>query len=106
VMSHGIPVAETDEVSVETEDPIVDQTLSNVADKIASQILTATAEDRVRREENPEGLADEEDSKPEDTKVMEGLSDRVLRETERDNDEAIERALYSLLGDDSRMHEH
>ena len=40
--------------------------------------------------------------KPEDTKVMEGLSDRAFREAVKDDDEAIERALYSLLGDDSR----
>ena len=54
------------------------------------------------RDAAPEESAEEPAEKPEDTKVMEGLSDRAFREAVKDDDEAIERALYSLLGDDSR----
>lgn len=90
---------EEDAPTVEDEDPRVNEELDSVADKIASQILSARAEDQRRREEDPDGVDAEPDDKPEDTKVMEGLSDRAFREAVRDDDEAIERALYSLLGD-------
>lgn len=90
---------EEDAPTVEDEDPRVNEELDSVADKIASQILSARAEDQRRREEDPDGVDAETDDKPEDTKVMEGLSDRAFREAVRDDDEAIERALYSLLGD-------
>ena len=90
---------EEDAPAVEDEDPRVNEELDSVADKIASQILSARAEDQRRREEDPDGVDAEPDDKPEDTKVMEGLSDRAFREAVRDDDEAIERALYSLLGD-------
>lgn len=83
-------------------DPLVDETLESVSDVLASQILSATAEEKMLRDAAPEETAEEPTEKPEDTKVMEGLSDRAFREAVKDDDEAIERALYSLLGDDSR----
>ena len=83
-------------------DPLVDETLESVSDVLASQILSATAEEKMLRDAAPEESAEEPAEKPEDTKVMEGLSDRAFREAVKDDDEAIERALYSLLGDDSR----
>ncbi|MBO4787528.1 MAG: hypothetical protein J5531_01360 [Lachnospiraceae bacterium] len=82
-------------------DPLVDETLESVSDVLASQILSATAEEKMLRDAAPEETM-EPTEKPEDTKVMEGLSDRAFREAVKDDDEAIERALYSLLGDDSR----
>ena len=97
-----------DEISDEDEDvsvdncDLMDETLSNMADKLASQILSATAEEQMLRDEAPVDAVEETAERPEDTKVMEGLSDRAFREAVKDDDEAIERALYSLLGDDSR----
>ena len=92
---------EDEDVSVDNGD-LMDETLSSMADKLASQILSATAEEQMLRDEAPVDAAEEPAERPEDTKVMEGLSDRAFREAVKDDDEAIERALYSLLGDDSR----
>lgn len=88
------------EPEFDDDDPLVDETLDSVADKLASQILSATAEEQRRRVDEPEDAND--GAKPEDTKVMEGLSERALREAAEDGDDAIERALYSLLGESSR----
>ena len=92
---------EDEDVSVDNGD-LMDETLSSMADKLASQILSATAEEQMLRDEAPVDAVEETAERPEDTKVMEGLSDRAFREAVKDDDEAIERALYSLLGDDSR----
>lgn len=79
------------------KDSEVNQELDDVAERLAASICNAAEEERAERALSEEYF--EEDENPEDTKVMEGLSSRDLQAVlQEDDDKAIERALYDLLG--------